>query len=116
MGDLNKMPPAELLRLHAYCQELEAQAILDCMTHAQNAEEIEHVAGDVSKNGAESNLKQQPAPASRGQALRLLTQNEKDSLGRRAEGMDGNEWDQWVQEKFAQVNGLRVQGGSYEWD
>ena len=35
---------------------------------------------------------------------------------RRAEEMDGNEWDQWVQEKFAQVNGLRVQGGSYEWD
>lgn len=54
--------------------------------------------------------------AARGQALRLLTQKEKDSLGRRAEGMDGNEWDQWVQEKFAQVNGLRVQGGSYEWD
>ena len=54
--------------------------------------------------------------ASRGQALRLLTQKEKDSLGRRAEGMDGNEWDQWVQEKFAQVNGLKVQGGSYEWD
>ena len=53
--------------------------------------------------------------ASHGQALRLLTQKEKDSLGRRAEGMDGNEWDQWVQEKFAQVNGLRVQGGSYEW-
>lgn len=52
--------------------------------------------------------------ASHGQALRLLTQKEKDSLGRRAEGMDGNEWDQWVQEKFAQVNGLKVQGGSYE--
>ena len=54
--------------------------------------------------------------ASHGQALRLLTQKEKDSLGRRAEGMDGNEWDQWVQEKFAQVNGLKVQGGSYERD
>lgn len=54
--------------------------------------------------------------ASHGQALRLLTQKEKDSLGHRAEGMDGNDWDQWVQEKFAQVNGLRVQGGSYEWD
>ena len=54
--------------------------------------------------------------ASHGQALRLLTQKEKDSLGRRAEGMDGNEWDQWVQEKFAQVNGLKVQGGSYEWE
>ena len=54
--------------------------------------------------------------ASHGQALRLLTQNEKDSLGRRAEGMDGNEWDHWVQEKFAQVNGLRVQGGNYDWE
>lgn len=54
--------------------------------------------------------------AARGQTLRLLTQEETDSLGRRAEGMDGNEWDQWVQEKFAQVNGLKVQGGSYEWD
>ena len=54
--------------------------------------------------------------ASHGQALRLLTQKEKDSLGRRAEGMDGNEWDQWVQEKFAQVNGLKVQGGSYARD
>lgn len=51
----------------------------------------------------------------RQQALRLLTQKERDSLGHRAEGMDGNEWDQWVQEKFAQVNGLKVQGGSYEW-
>ncbi len=27
---------AELRRLHAYCQELEAQVILDCMTHIQN--------------------------------------------------------------------------------
>ena len=54
--------------------------------------------------------------AARGQTLRLLTQEEMDSLGRRAEGMDGNEWDQWVQEKFAQVNGLKVQGGRYEWD
>ncbi len=52
----------------------------------------------------------------RQQALRLLTQKERDSLGHRAEGMDGNEWDQWVQEKFAQVNGLKIQGGSYEWD
>ena len=52
--------------------------------------------------------------ASHGQALRLLTQKEKDRLGRRAEGMDGNEWDTWVQGKFAQVNGLIVQGGSYE--
>lgn len=53
--------------------------------------------------------------AARGKTIRLLTQEEMGSLGRRAEGMDGNEWDQWVQEKFAQVNGLKVQGGSYEW-
>ena len=53
----------ELRRLHAYCQELESQVILDCMTHVQNPAEIEHVAGDVSKNGAESNMAQQPAPS-----------------------------------------------------
>lgn len=46
---------AELRRLHAYCQELESHLILDCMTHVQNPAEIEHVAGDVSKNGAEVN-------------------------------------------------------------
>ena len=45
----------ELRRLHAYCQELESQVILDCMTHVQNPAEIEHVVGDVSKNGAEVN-------------------------------------------------------------
>lgn len=55
---------AELRRLHDYCQELESQVILDCMTHVQNAEEIEHVADDVSKNGAALNMSaQQPAPA-----------------------------------------------------
>ena len=32
-------------------------------THVQNPAEIEHVAGDVSKNGAEVNTSQQPAPA-----------------------------------------------------
>lgn len=54
----------ELRRLHAYCQELESQVILDCMTHIQNHAENEHVAGDVSKNGAELNMSaQQPAPA-----------------------------------------------------
>lgn len=56
---------AELRRLHAYCQELESHLILDCMTHVQNPAENEHVAGDVSKNGAELNMSaQQPAPAS----------------------------------------------------
>lgn len=54
----------ELRRLHAYCQELESQVFLDCMTHAQNPAENEHVAGDVSKNGVELNMSaQQPAPA-----------------------------------------------------
>ena len=32
-------------------------------THVQNPAEIEHVAGDVSKNGPESNMAQQPAPS-----------------------------------------------------
>ena len=52
---------AELLRLHAYCQELESQVIRDCMTHAQNPTENEHVAGDVSKNGVELNMGTVPA-------------------------------------------------------
>ena len=47
---------ARLRRLHAYCQELESQVIRDCMTHVQNPAEIEHDAGDVSKNGAEVNM------------------------------------------------------------
>ena len=50
---------AELRRLHAYCQELESQVILDCMTHVQNPAGIEHVAGDVSKNGAGLNMSTQ---------------------------------------------------------
>lgn len=32
-------------------------------THVQNPAGIEHVAGDVSKNGVESNMAQQPAPS-----------------------------------------------------
>ena len=52
---------AELHRLHAYCQELESQVILDCMTHVQKPAEIEHVAGDVSKNGAGLNMSTQHA-------------------------------------------------------
>lgn len=54
---------AVITALRAYCQELEAQVILDCMTHGQQSAEIEHVVGDVSKNGAESNMAQQPAPS-----------------------------------------------------
>ena len=64
-----KQAAAELRRLHAYCQELESHLILDCMTHVQNPAEIEHVAGDVSKNGAELNMSaQQPAPATQQEA------------------------------------------------
>lgn len=51
----------ELRRLHAYCQELESHVILDCMTHVQNPAEIEHAAGDVSKNGAGLNMSTQHA-------------------------------------------------------
>lgn len=47
---------AEFQRLHAYCQEIESQVILDCMTHVQNPAENEHVAGNVLKNGAEVNM------------------------------------------------------------
>ena len=62
--ELERNAAAELRRLHTHCQELESQVIRDCMTHVQNPAEIEHVAGDVSKNGAESNMStQQPAPA-----------------------------------------------------
>ena len=55
-GEVCYRAAAELCRLHAYCQELEAHVILDCMTHGQKPTEIEHVAGDVSENGAESNM------------------------------------------------------------
>lgn len=58
---LRQRAAAELRRLHAYCQELESQVILDCMTHVQNPAEIEHVAGDVSKNGAGLNMGTQHA-------------------------------------------------------
>ena len=47
---------AMITALRTYCQELEAHVILDCMTHVQNPAEIEHVAGDVSKNGEEVNM------------------------------------------------------------
>ena len=58
---LRQRAAAELRRLHAYCQQLESQVILDCMTHVQNPAEIEHVAGDVSKNGAGLNMSTQHA-------------------------------------------------------
>ena len=54
--ELERNAAAELRRLHAYCQELESQVIRDCMTHVQEPAEIEHVAGDVSGNGAELNM------------------------------------------------------------
>ena len=56
---------AELRRLHAENERL--AALVDAQqpaTHVQNPAEIEHVAGDVSKNGAEANMSTaQPAPA-----------------------------------------------------
>ena len=54
---------AALCRLHSYCQELESQVIRDCMTHVQKPAGIEHVVGDVLKNGVKLNMTQQPAPA-----------------------------------------------------
>jgi len=38
-------------------------------THVQNPAEIEHVADDVSKNGAETNMAQQPAPSAASKAV-----------------------------------------------
>ena len=77
-GEVCDRAASELRRLHAYCRELEAQVILDCMTHVQNPAEIEHVAGDVSKNGAESNMAQQPAPSEQ-QPFGWIKQSEIDS-------------------------------------
>ena len=53
----------ELRRLHAENERL--AALVDAQqaaTHVQNPAEIEHVAGDVSKNGAESDMAPQPSP------------------------------------------------------
>lgn len=61
LGVLIERQHTELETLRARVQELEAHLILDCMTHVQNPAEIEHVAGDVSKNWAESNMSTQPA-------------------------------------------------------
>lgn len=55
----------------------------------------------------------QPTASNAGEReLRFLTQKELDSIGRHAEGMDGQQWDRWVQEKFAEVNSLKVQGAA----
>ena len=54
--DFNRLN-AENERLTAL---VEAQQLA---THVQNPAGIEHVVGDVSKNGAESNMAQQPAPS-----------------------------------------------------
>lgn len=54
----------ELRRLHAENERLAALVEAQQQaTHVQNPAEIAHVAGDVSKNGAESNMAQQPAPS-----------------------------------------------------
>ena len=41
-------------------------------THVQNPAEIEHVAGDVSKNGAESDVAQRPAPSAAADLIAAL--------------------------------------------
>ena len=46
---LRQRAAAELRRLHAYCQELESQVILDCMTHVQNPAEIDRKSVVVGK-------------------------------------------------------------------
>ncbi len=54
----------ELRRLHYENERL--AALVEAQqptTHVPNPAEIEHVAGDVSKNGAESDMAQQPAPS-----------------------------------------------------
>jgi hypothetical protein len=55
---------------------------------------------------ARAALAAQPFPGGQGEGLRYLTQRELDSIGSQAEGMDGEQWDRWVQAKFAEVNGL----------
>ena len=63
---------------------------------------------------AEKQIATQPTASNAGEReLRFLTQKELDSIGRHAEGMDGQQWDRWVQEKFAEVNNLKVQGAAY---
>ena len=61
-GDEMRKAAAELRRLHYENERL--AALVDAQqpaTHVQQSAEIEHVAGDVSKNGAEVNMAQQPA-------------------------------------------------------
>lgn len=63
-------------------------------THVQNPAEIEHVAGDVSKTGAESNMAQQPAPSA-------AAAGEKDEHG---------EWDGSLPESLQKsLNALRFE-------
>lgn len=93
LGVLIERQYAELETLRARVQELEAHLILDCMTHVQKPSEIEHVAGDVSKNGAELSMSaQQPAPAAQPapqqEALRLAKYVARRKL---AKQLDTNE-------------------------
>ena len=62
-GDEMRKAAAELRRLHYENERL--AALVEAQqpaTHVQNPAGIEHVAGDVSKNGPESNMTQQPSP------------------------------------------------------
>lgn len=57
-------------------------------TNVQNTAEIEHVAGDVSKNGAESNMAQQPAPSAAVFGLRLVPVEPTDQMVQAAHHID----------------------------
>ena len=77
---------AELRRLHAENEALRA-------AHVQNPAEIEHVAGDVSKNGAELNVSTQQPVAQQGAAdgfFLLLPQRPKPEAPAGTAGLD---WD-----------------------
>ena len=63
-GSVSECAGIELRRLHAENERL--AALVEAQqpaAHVQNPAEIEHVAGDVSKNGPGSNMAQQPAPS-----------------------------------------------------
>lgn len=56
--------------------------------HVQNTAEIEHIAGDVSKNGTESNTAPQPAPSAAVFGLRLVPVEPTDQMVQAAHHID----------------------------
>ena len=76
-GDEMRKAAAELRRLHYENQRLAAMVeAQQPATHVQKPAEIEHVVGDVSKNGPGSNMAQQPAPS----AAAALSDDLRDRL------------------------------------